>query len=152
MLQEVLESIHNYFIQRPNPGTYRIESGVISPMPKMKEGQRFWIVGSYLNDGVYTYKASGIMDDDAAEQATLQDEVFSGTICALAVPPAVLSLSGEIAAWQDKNGAAAESPYQSETVIGVYSYTKAASASGDGNVSWRDVFGKRLNRWRRIAL
>ena len=152
MLQEVLEYIHNYFIKSPNPGTYTIADGVISPLPQIKEGQRIWITGSDLNDGVYTWHSNGILDDDDIEAAGLQDETFAGTICALAVPPAVIALSAEIKAWVDAYGKAVDSPYTSESVLGVYSYTKASGGTGaGGSVSWKDVFKDRLNRWRKVS-
>ena len=152
MLQQVCESIHNYFIKEPYCGEYTIANGVISPSLDLLEGQRIWITGSVLNDGVYTYHAAAIKDDDDSEVAGLQDETFAGTICALAVPPAVVALSAEINAWVGNNGAAVNSPYQSESVIGVYSYQKATGGSGaGGTVTWQDVFKDRLNRWRKVS-
>jgi len=148
MLQKVLEYVHNYFISSPNPGTYTIENGAISPSVSLKEGQRIWIVGSDLNDGVYTYHESGITDDDDKNAAGLQDEVFSGSICALAVPPTVIALTEEIKTWVDKYGDS--SPYTSESVIGVYSYTKQ-TGSGGNPVSWKDVYKSELDRWRRVS-
>ena len=153
MLQEVLEFICNYFIKAPNPGTYTIADGSISPLPSLKEGQRIWIVGSDLNDGVYTYYASGIRNDDDDEVAGLRDETFAGTLCALAVPPAVIVLSGEIKKWVDKNSDVLSSPMQSESFNG-YSYELRTMQSGNngggsGQISWRDIFGKQLERWRR---
>lgn len=161
MLQQVMDHIHNYFIKTPMQGNYEIRNGVISLFSSgrvpavitMLDGQRFWIVGSVMNDGVYTYHPYGIMDDDDKNAAGLQDETFTGTICALAVPPTVIALSEEISQWVDKNGAAAESPYQSENVIGVYSYTKATGGSGaGGSIGWQDVYASRLNRWRKVSL
>ena len=148
MLQKVLEYVHNYFISSQNPGTYTIENGAISPSVSLKEGQRIWIVGSDLNDGVYTYHESGITDDDDKNAAGLQDEVFSGSICALAVPPTVIALTEEIKTWVDKYGDS--SPYTSESVIGVYSYTKQ-TGSGGNPVSWKDVYKSELDRWRRVS-
>ena len=152
MLQQICEYIHNYFIKTPYYGEYEIADGVLSPSLDLKDGQRFWITGSVLNDGIYTYHSTGIKNDDDTELAGLQDETWAGTICALAVPPAVIALSAEISAWVASNGAAADSPYQSESVLGVYSYTKATGGSGAGGaVTWRDVFGSRLDRWRKVA-
>ena len=154
MLQEVCEYIHNYFLKTPNHGTYTIVDGAITPLPDLKEGQRLWIVGSDLNDGVYTYHASGISDDDDISAAGLQDETFAGTICALAVPPAVIALSEEIKKWVDDNGDVINSPYQSESFNG-YSYSlKTGNGQGDsaGQIGWQNVFGKRLARWRKLCL
>ena len=152
MLQQVLEYIHNYFIKESYSDSFTISSGMIS-LPFLQEGQRFWITGSVLNDGVYTYHSAGIKnDDDNALAVGLQDETWAGTICALAVPPAVIALSAEIKAWVVSNGDAVNSPYQSENVIGVYSYTKATGGTGAGGaVTWQDVFGGQLNRWRKVS-
>lgn len=152
MLQKVCEYIHNYFIKASQRGSYEITNGMIS-LPFVKEGQRILIVGSDLNDGIYTYHAAGIKDDDDAEVAGLHDETFVGTICALAVPPTVIALSGEIKTWVDKYGDVVNSPYASENVIGVYSYTKGSrNGSGEAtSTSWQDVFGSELNRWRKVA-
>ena len=152
MLQEVLEHIHNYFLKTPYPGTYTIQDGSISPAVSLKEGQRFWIVGSDLNDGVYTYHANGLTNADDKGEAGLLDETYAGTICALAVPPAVIALSEEIQQWVDDFGAAVNGPYQSESFNG-YSYTLksgARTSQGDaGPVGWQSVFKSRLDRWRR---
>ena len=130
MLQEICEHIHNYFIKDRHEGIHEIADGMIS-LPLL-DGQRFLIIGSVLNDGIYTYHDIGIKNDDDTEEAGLQDETFTGTICGLAVPPSVITLSGEIKAWVEEYGEAVNSPYQSESVLGVYSYTKA-SKIGDGN-------------------
>ena len=155
MLQQICEHIHNYFIKDAQRGDYEIAGGVIS-LPFVKEGQRFLIIGSDLNDGIYTYHTNGtIKDDDDAEVAGLRDETFAGTICALAVPPAVLALSGEIKAWVEEYGGIMNSPYQSETVIGVYSYQKATGGRDSNNeakpATWESTFADRLNRWRKVA-
>jgi len=152
MLQDVLEHIHNMFIKTPNPGKYTIENGALSPLPSLKDGQRFWIVGSDLNDGVYTYHAGGCGNDDDTQGAGLRDETFTGSVCALAVPPSVLELTEEIKTWVEANQDTVSSPYTSENVIGVYSYTKASGGTeAGGAIGWKDVYASRLNRWRRIS-
>ena len=150
MLQQVCEYIHNYFIKAVHEGRYEIADGMIS-LPLL-DGQRFLIQGSVLNDGIYTFHDTGIKNDDDTEAAGLHDETFTGTICGLAIPPEVISLSGEINEWVAENGDRVDSPYQSENVIGVYSYTKASGGSGAGGaVTWKDVYGSQLNRWRRLS-
>ena len=150
MLQQIMENIHNYFIKDRHEGIHEVAGGMIS-LPLL-DGQRFLIIGSVLNDGVYTYHDTGIKNDDDTEAAGLHDETFTGTICGLAVPPAVIALSGEIKAWVENNGEAVDSPFQSENVIGVYSYTKASGGSGAGGaVTWVDVYRDQLNRWRRLS-
>jgi hypothetical protein len=151
MLQQICEHIHNYFIKESHESTYEIADGTIS-LSFLKNGQRFLIVGSDLNDGVYTYHDSGITNDDDTEAAGLHDETWTGTICALAVPPAVIALSGEVNQWVANYGEAVNSPYTSENVLGVYSYTKASGGTGaGGSVSWQDAFATEMNRWRKVA-
>ena len=151
MLNQICENICNYFIQNRYEGRYEISGGMIS-LPLL-DGQRFLIQGSALNDGMYTYHDSGIKDDDDKTLAVgLQDETFTGTICALAVPPAVIALSSEVKAWVDANAESQKSPYSSESVLGVYSYTKASGGHGaGGSVGWMDVFADKLKRWRKVA-
>ena len=150
MLQQVCEYIHNYFIKAVHEGRYEIADGMIS-LPLL-DGQRFLIQGSVLNDGVYTFHDTEIKNDDDTEAVGLHDETFTGTICGLAIPPEVISLSGEINEWVAENGDRVDSPYQSENVIGVYSYTKASGGSGAGGaVTWKDVYGSQLSRWRRLS-
>lgn len=151
MLQEVLEYIHNYFRKEPKQGTFTISNGAISPDLSLKEGQRFWVIGSDLNDGVYTYHAAGILDDDDSEAAGLHDETFAGTICALGVPPALIALSAEIKKWVDNNSDALSGLYQSESFNG-YSYSLKSGGGnngGSGQLTWRDIYGKQMERWRK---
>lgn len=150
MLNEICENLCNYFIQNRFEGRFEIVDGMIS-LPLL-DGQRFLIQGSALNDGMYTYHDDGIKNDDDSEAVGLQDESWAGTICALAVPPAVVALSSEIQAWVDANQESQNSPYSSENVIGVYSYTKASGGHGaGGSVGWMDIFADKLKRWRKVA-
>lgn len=150
MLQQVCENICNYFIKDEYAGRFEISNGMIS-LPLL-DGQRFLIMRSALNDGMYTYHDNGIKNDDDSKAAGLSDETWTGTICALAVPPAVIALSSEISDWVVTHGAIVNSPYTNESVLGVYSYTKATGGSGaGGTVSWQDVYADRLKRWRKVA-
>ena len=150
MLQQICENICNYFIQKRLEGRFEIAGGTIS-LPLL-DGQRFLIQGSALNDGMYTYHENGIKDDDDSKAVGLKDETWVGTVCALAVPPAVSALSTEIKAWVAENGAALNSPYTSENVIGVYSYTKGTGGHGaGGTVGWMDVFADKLKPYRKVA-
>ena len=60
----------------------------------------------------------------------------------------MVQLADEIAAWEQKNGAAAAGPYTSES-FGGYSYTRAAASDGRP-LGWQDVFSARLSRWRKV--
>lgn len=153
MLEQVCAHIHNYFISAVYPARYSIESGMISPAPSLKEGQRFWLCGSDLNDGVYTYHESGITNDDDNASADLQDEVFSGTVCGMAVPKEVLTICGEISDWNTKYAERVNGPYQSESFNG-YSYTLKSGSDGNktNEPAWASSFGGRLQRWRKACL
>ena len=151
MLQQVCEVIHNYFVKDRHEGNYSIVDGMVS-LPFLLDGQRFWIVGSTLNDGVYTYHPEMITNDDDTDEAGLSDEDFNGTICAMAVPPSVVALSGEISEWVDNYGEIVNSPYQSESFNG-YSYTNACGGNANGGlVNWQSVFADRLKAWRKLSL
>lgn len=144
MLNRICAFIHNYFTASDDvhSGTYTIENGSIT-LPFLIVGQYFRIVGSAMNDGVYEYPAHD-----------LAAETFTGAIWAMKVPRAVRDIAVEAEALETKYGDGLNGPYTSESVIGVYSYTKAASAS-DGTDGWlfgkNGVFGARLNQWRKIA-
>lgn len=151
MLREIMEFINNYFVPiSAKKTTYTISGGAISPAFDAEEGDRFMICMSRRNDGVYTFHADGIKDDDDNEAAGLRDETFAGTIRVCSVPPALLALSEEIKQWVENNSDMLSSPLQSESFNG-YSYTlkSGGSAGGNGTLTWRDQFGKRLERWRR---
>lgn len=155
MLEKLCIHCHNHFIRNAYPGTYAIENGALA-LREIKEGQRFWICGSDLNDGVYTWHANGIKNDDDNASAQLSDETFNGTVLTMAPPRAFLELADEIAAWEAAYGAHALSPYQSENVIGVYSYTKKDSgAASDGGAAdaqtWQGVFRSRLIPYMRTG-
>jgi len=151
MLQEVLESIHNMFVPlSAEENVYTVENGAITPAFGAEEGDRFLICNSRRNDGVYTFHADGITNDDDNAAAGLRDETFAGTIRVMSVPPALLTLSGEIREWVASNSAVLSSPMQSESFNG-YSYTLKSGKTNGGNgpLTWRDIFGSRLERWRR---
>jgi hypothetical protein len=76
----------------------------------------------------------------------LTDETFTGTVWALAVPPAVVSLTEEMSTWQEKNGVAGI--YQSES-FGGYSRTLATGENGGVLTVW-DAFKTRLAAWRKL--
>ena len=151
MLQEVMDYIHNYFVPlKAEKKSYTIAAGAISPDFGAEEGDRFMICGSRRNDGVFTFHAGGIRNDDDTEAAGLRDETFAGTIRVCSVPPALLALSEEISSWVASNSGMLSSPMQSESFNG-YSYTLKSGGGNGGNgpLTWRDQFGKQLERWRR---
>ncbi len=142
MLEQVLHFIHNYFEKERHYGNFAIEDGTIV-LPYCLEGQYFRIVGSNLNDGIYQYPTTQLLD-----------ERFTGQIWILSIPRNLLSLIAEIEDWQTKNGEAVDSPYQSES-FGGYSYSKASTSGsnrkGGDLYGWQAKYASRLNEWRKIG-
>ena len=139
MLTELFAYLKNYFINPDediHTGDFVIENGSID-LPFLLEGQYFRIVGSALNDGVWQYPATQLMD-----------EGFCGAVWAMRVPPSLISLAAEIEAWQDANASVLASPYQSES-FGGYTYAKGGGSHG-GSYSWLDHFAAKLSPYRRL--
>lgn len=145
MLEQVLTHIHNWFRVRDDvdgihPGEYTIQDGGIT-LPFLQDGQYFRIVGSVFNDGLHRY---------GPDMEALTDETFDGAVWALAIPKSVIDLAAEIAAWQEKFGEKAASPYTSES-FGGYSYTKSGGANETGGAGgWEAAFRAQLNPYRRL--
>jgi hypothetical protein len=142
ILTEVCEYLNNYFWEKKISGNFTISDGAIDAIG-LKEGQFFRIVGSTFNDGVHVYPAND-----------LKDEEFNGSVWAMAVPQAVIAIVSDISEWQTKYGnvnSEAMSPFASESFAG-YSYSKSGSgnANGGSNITWQDVFGGRLNKYRKL--
>jgi hypothetical protein len=142
ILTEVCDYLNNYFWEKKIVGKFSIEDGSVT-IPALKNGQYFRIIGSTFNDGVHIYPATD-----------LHDEEFEGTIEAMAIPAVVIAIASDIKDWQTKYGganSAAMSPFNSESFNG-YSYSKSGSgnANSGSNVTWQDVFGGRLNKYRKL--
>lgn len=138
MLEQVLRHLNNWFLVEIREGTFTVENGSIT-LPFLLTNQYFRIVGSVFNDGLHKYPA-----------VDLTDETFTGTVWVLAVPKAVVALAEDIAAWEEKNGEAVASPYQSES-FGGYSYTKRSAGNDSCTLNgWQDAFRGRLNDWRKL--
>lgn len=155
MLEQVCNYVHNYFVKADSDrhfGTFEIANGAIE-LPFLNDGQRFRILGSSMNDGIYTYRAGQIYNDDNDSEVTLQNETFDGCIAAMSVPHILDSLIAEINEWVAANAAALNSPYMSES-FGGYSYSKATGGSGakaGGMLTWQDKFDAQLKVFRKIA-
>ena len=152
MLQKIMEYLNNYFVPiSAKKAEYTISDGAISPDFGAEEGDRFLICMSRRNDGVYTWHADEIRNDDDSEVVGLRDETFAGTIRVCSVPPALLALSQEINDWVETYSATLNSPLASESFNG-YSYTLKSGRSTGGTssqpISWQDQFRKDLERWR----
>lgn len=146
MLTELCKEVNNWFECAKFFGRFTVTDGVIIGNYSLQDNQYFRIVGSVFNDGVYKYD----------ENLELVDEIFDGSIWAMAVPPEVIALASDIEAWKDKYqsiDSPAMSPYNSES-FGGYSYSKSGGASSSGNVdlsgTWQGAFADRLNQYRKI--
>ena len=139
MLTEVCAEMRNYFVKDIHNETFEIVGGKITPLDFIQENQYFRIVGSVFNDGVYKNTADLV----------LTDEVFSGSVWSMAVPPSVIDLAEEIKKYNESDEAK-PSAYTSES-FGGYSYSKATDENG-APMGWRKVFASRLNKYRRISV
>lgn len=141
MLETVLIHLKNWFVvpRGVHDGIYTIENSTLE-LPFLQDGQYYRICGSAFNDGLHKY-------GDIAD--ALQNETFTGTVWALAIPKAVVDMAAKIEEWQTKNGDAVASPYQSES-FGGYSYTKATDSTTGAQATWETVFRSRLNPYRKL--
>ena len=142
ILTEICEYLNNYFWEKKISGNFTISDGAIEAIG-LKDGQYFRIIGSTFNDGVHIYPATD-----------LKDEEFEGSVWAMAVPATVIAIASDIKDWQTLYGSAdssAMSPFNSESFAG-YSYSKSGSgnANSGSNTTWQDVFGGRLNKYRKL--
>jgi hypothetical protein len=145
ILTEICDYLNNNFWEKKIEGSFSIVDGYIN-VPALKNGQYFRIIGSTFNDGVHKYPITAT--------TKLTDEEFKGVILAMAVPATVIAIASDITEWQAKYGGAsseAMSPFNSESFDG-YSYSKSGSgnANSGSNVTWQDVFGGRLNKYRKL--
>ena len=139
MLTELCAELRNYFVVKIHEGRFTINGGKIAPIDFIKENQYFRVVGSVFNDGVYQNTAD----------LELTDEVFCGSVWAMAVPPSVVALAEEIKKYNESDEAR-PSAYTSES-FGGYSYSKATDENG-APMGWKKVFASRLNKYRRISV
>ena len=139
MLTELCAELRNYFVVSIHEGRFTIDGGEIAPLDFIQENQYFRIVGSVFNDGVYKYTADLV----------LTDEIFSGSVWAMAVPPTLIALAEDIKKYNESDEAK-PSAYTSES-FGGYSYSKATDENGVA-VGWKKVFASRLKPYRRISV
>ncbi len=143
MIGQICAEVKNYFVQRDvdvHAGNYTIANGEISPVPFVRVGQYYRIVGSALNDGVY---------QRGVDDLQLTDEEFFGSVWSMRIPKDFLALCEEIEAWQTANAESLSGPYQSES-FGGYSYSRGTSAYG-GAWTWKDQFRNKLNAYRKLS-
>lgn len=148
MLTEICNYLKNWFdFEQPKfYGKFKIENGILTSINDgdmgIITGQYFRIIGSVLNDGVYS-----LADE-------LEDEEFVGAVWLMAVPKDVKSVANDIKAWQEKYGGVDSinlSPFQSES-FGGYSYSKGGSSntSSSSVPTWQSIFADRLARYKKI--
>ena len=143
MLEEILRSVNNWFERDSLVGTFKVVGGaLLLPDGFLKDGQYLRVIGSTFNDGLHCWPVSDMVDEE-----------FAGEVMALAIPPAVISLSVEIEEWVRSNQKALDAPYASES-FGGYSYSKEGlSVPQSGyyaSTGWRAHFRDKLNQWRRL--
>lgn len=141
-ISELCTELNNWFEREVYSGTFEIRDGVLD-VDFLLNNQYFRIVGSVFNDGVHKF-----LDEH------LTDETFSGEIWAMAVPPDVISLVSAINDWEEKNAAAINSPYSSES-FGGYSYSLVGQSDNSGSATstgatWQGKFRTQLNKWRKV--
>lgn len=134
--QDVMERINNRFVKDCEEGTFTIEDGSISA--SLLPEQYFWVEGSYFNDGLHRFT-----DDDP-----LKDETFTGAVYTLSIPKTFVKLVEDMEEWTANHPAAA-SGYTSES-FGGYSYSLPTNSNTGMAATVYDVFGSRLNKWRRL--
>ena len=96
MIGQVCAECKNYFVQPDvdiHVSNYTVSNGQIGPVPFLKDGQYYRIVGSFMNDGVYK---RGTDDLDLA------DEEFYGAVWAMRVPREFVKLVDDITALIDR--------------------------------------------------
>lgn len=146
-ITEICAYCKNYFLKSIVVGEFEISNSTITGIEGIKEGQYFRICGSDLNDGVYLNTEDGLSD--------LRDETFSGSVWLMSVPPAFIDICKDIIKWREKYESADSvnmSPFTSESVSGVYSYSKSGGGnSGGANTTWQTAFKSRLIPYRRVS-
>ena len=147
MLSELCSEVNNYFDrdQPKHKGTFTISDGALVGASGLglQIGQYYRIIGSVFNDGVHKYT-------DKPDEY-LEDEVFTGFVCLMAVPKDFISLADEITAWNLKYKEASMSPLASESLSPTsYSYSLNTGAGGGAGATWQNVFSSRLVKWRKI--
>lgn len=147
MLETICRYLNNFFDTERVFDTFTISSGSITGASsdlsdKLVDGRFFRVAGSVFNDGIYMCPETGI----------LKDETFDGAVWLLAFPDEFLKLVRDIEDWQKQYGSAAASPFSTESVAGVYSYTKSTATNGSSAAStWQGAFADRLKLWRKIV-
>lgn len=145
-LTDLCRELKNWFEASRHSGRFTISGGEINLSDlvsdgSLQDGQYYRIMGSVFNDGVHQHPAYD-----------LEDEVFSGVICPMAIPKDFLQLHLDINEWLNRYGSDLEKPFQSES-FGGYSYSikgGLAEANGGNSEPYKTMFSSRLAKWRKL--
>lgn len=124
-MEELMLRCNNYFYRFRESGAYVISSNkIIGVRGKYAVGQYIRIINSILNDGVY--KITAIAENEITIEEGLNNEMFNGTICGLAVPSKFIDIVNKIKTYDNEHKT---TDIVSESVTG-YSYTRATNKDG----------------------
>ena len=131
---------------------YEISGAQITLQGVYLVNQWVHIQGSILNDGIYRVKeVSGSLytleNGTDVEIPTQGDEAFTGIIRGLRIDPSFIALTKEILTFNTESGT--PTAYQSESVLGVHSWTRATGENG-APIVWQQVFADRINPYKRL--
>lgn len=137
-LDDLCAELRNYFVKKVYSGTFTVSGGTLA-LADIAEGQYIRIIDSVFNDGVHKYPLTG-----------LTDEVFTGEIWAMAVPPSVIALAEDIKKLNEEieTRGLLDKGYASES-FGGYSYTLKEGAPLHLMQKEREI-RRRKARWRKI--
>lgn len=151
MLTEICGYLNNFFVETQYVGAIDIIDGDLFCNGKkipMEAGQYFTLV----NDKAKAIVGVFLFGTDTPNNRSIAD----GAVWIMDIPPLVLEIATDVAAWMEKNGtaeSAALSPYNSEA-FATYSYSKSSGADSSGSSAsvpiWWKSYGGRLSRWRRL--
>lgn len=141
MLEQLCAYLRNYFEVKRLIGTFEIADGAIDLSKYgIQNDQYFRIIRSTFNDGIYQYPASG-----------LHNEVFTGAVWLMQVPPTVTATVERLEQWQEAQGnndSVSLSSFLSES-FGGYSYTRALGVDG-GNLTAFDALAGDIKRLQQM--
>jgi len=150
-----MRHVKNFFNISEETGDFKIKDEILSGFHEVYPEGTYILIekahrsifdssaeGSRLNAGLYE------VNDGLITLAGTRNEEWRGKIHSCAVPLDFINLCGEIKAFSE-SPAGKISPYVSESVIGLHSYTKAAGADGLP-AGWQVLFAPRLLPFKRV--
>lgn len=146
MIQNVLQSINNYFVDDYCNLDEVTTDGLIVDQPFLFiPNQYVLVLHSRLNDGVYKVKeviGNNVVLDEVYE--LFDEKTKDMIICSLAIPREILNITNEIIAYNEKHN----DNVVSES-LGDYS---VSYGSMNGDVSWITAFRKKLEPYKKVYL